>query len=455
MKKLEPGDSSTRSVIVRLLSNLGSSREVAQYLKLYRGVDSQRFAIIKVGGAILRSSLDELASSLSFLAQVGLHPIVVHGAGPQLDVALEEAGIRSERVDGQRVTSPEVLEVARRVFQRENLRLVEALESLGTGARPITGGVFEATQASDRLGLVGEVQRVRTEAIRSSIRSGHLPIIAPLGETAAGQILNLNADVAARELALSVQPHKIVFLTGTGGLLDGHGRLVSAVNLCEDFEVLMTKPWVHSGMRLKLQEIRQLLDGLPDTSSVSITSPNHLAAELFTHKGSGTLVRRGERVLRHSRFEEIDTDRIRALLEACFSRQLKPSYFEDKTPHVIYLAESYRATAILTLEGDVPYLDKFGVTTRAQGLGLGGSIWSRMTRDHQQLFWRAQPNNPINGWYFQQADGAFKTKDWTIFWYGLSGFDAIKGCIDRALAMPATLREHGTAEWEHGRGRRR
>src|SRR5512144_2415998 len=180
----------TKDVIVRLLRNLGSRKEVEQYLKQYSAVDSQKFAIIKVGGNILARDLDGLASSLTFLQNVGLYPIVLHGAGPQIDHELAEAGVPSERSEGVRVTTPKVLEIARRVTLRENLRLVEALEDLGTRARPVTGGVFEAELVDpERLGLVGRVVRVHAEAVHASVRSGHLPILTCLGETASGQIV--------------------------------------------------------------------------------------------------------------------------------------------------------------------------------------------------------------------------------------------------------------------------
>ncbi|WP_437279042.1 acetylglutamate kinase [Sorangium sp. So ce375] len=442
---------STQDVIVRLLRNLGSRKEVEQYLKQYAAVDQQKFAVIKVGGAILDEDLEALATSLVFLNQVGLYPIVIHGAGPQLDRALAQAGIPTERVNGLRVTTPRILEVARRVFLRENLRLVEALEEMGTRTRPITAGVFEASLLDEeRLGLVGKIERVHVDAVRSSLRAGHLPILACLGETPGGQIVNINADVAARELALATQPFKMIFLTSTGGLLDEHGRIISAINLEEDFVGLMAQPSLNGGMRLKLQEIKLLLDGLPPTSSVSITSPDHLAKELFTHTGSGTLVRRGERILRHDTLDGIDRGRLRDLLEACFQRKLDEHYFDKKPFYRIYLSDSYRATAILTLDPGgraplTPYLDKFAVTSEAQGVGIGGSLWTRMKNENPKLFWRARNGNEINPWYFQQAEGSYRNENWTVFWYGLSSFDDIRACIDHALSLPTTLRQHGTA----------
>lgn len=439
--------SETKDVIVRLLRNLGSRKEVEQYLKQYSSVDSQKFAIIKAAGSILAKDLDALASSLTFLQRVGLHPIVLHGAGPQIDDALAEADVPNDRYQGQRVVTPRLLEIARKVYLKENLRLVEALEELGTRARPVTAGVLQARLVDlEHLGFVGEVDKVHVDAIQSSIRASQLPIVACLGETVGGQIVSVNPDVAIRELALAIEPFKVIYLNEAGGLLDEEKRLISAVNLAEDYDSLIAQPWLPAIAREELSQIKILLDALPTSSSVSITSPDHLARELFTHTGSGTLVRRGERVLCYDSLEGVDRERLRALLEACFGRLLDDDYFDKKAFHRIYLADSYRATAIITHGQGVPYLDKFAVTTQAQGAGEGGSLWKRMCRENPKLYWRARNGNEINPWYFQQSTGSYKDERWTVFWYGLQGWDEIKACVDHALKLPATLREHGTAE---------
>ena len=94
-----------------------------------------------------------------------------------------------------------------------------------------------------------------------------------------------------------------MFLTGTGGLLDDDGKVIDSINLSTEYDTLMAQPWITGGMRVKIEQIKDLLDKLPLASSVSITRPAELAKELFTHKGSGTLVRRGERVDVHARLE--------------------------------------------------------------------------------------------------------------------------------------------------------
>src|SRR6202000_724919 len=117
----------TRQTIVRLLSTMGSAKKISQYLKRFSQLDAKKFAVVKVGGAVLRDDLEALTSSLAFLQQVGLTPIVVHGAGPQLDTELAGAGIVKQTVDGLRVTSPQALAIVRRVFHAQNLELVAAL----------------------------------------------------------------------------------------------------------------------------------------------------------------------------------------------------------------------------------------------------------------------------------------------------------------------------------------
>jgi acetylglutamate kinase len=438
--------SNTQDVIARLLTNIGSRKEVEQYLRNYASVDAPKFAVVKASGSIIEGNLDALASSLSFLQRVGLVPIVVHGGNVQLDRALAQAGIDAPVVKGLRKMTPAALEVARRVLHETNLRLVEALERLGTRVRPFTSGILEVRRIeTPDLGLVGEITAVRESAIAQAAQAGILPIVAPLGETAKGQILIVHADAVARALALAVKPHKVVYLNEVGGLPDLSGAIRSAVNLAEDFDEIVGNPATDAESRRKLVEINTLLQDLPPTSSVSITSPDHLAKELFTHRGEGTLVRRGEKVTCYDGWSDIDTPRLRALLEACFGRALDEGYFVEKAPYRVYLAASYRATAILTLEDGVPYLDKFAVTTEAQGEGIGGSIWQRMRKENPKLFWRSRASNAINPWYAQNADGLYKTDKWWVFWCGMTEFPEIQRSVERALAMPATFHDRPSA----------
>jgi bifunctional N-acetylglutamate synthase/kinase len=430
----------TRQTIVRLLSSMGSAKEISQYLKRFSQLDAKRFAVVKVGGAVLRDDLDALTSSLAFLQQVGLTPIVIHGAGPQLDAELAAAGIEKQTVDGLRVTPPQALSIVRKVFHAQNLQLVAALREVDARATSIVSGVFEADYLDrGKYGLVGKVARIHLAPIEASLHAGSIPVIASLGETADGQILNVNADFAANELVQALQPYKIVFLTETGGLLDGKGKVIDSINLSSEYEHLMAQSWINGGMRVKIEQIKQLLERLPLTSSVSITKPAELAKELFTHKGSGTLVRRGEKVHTITAWQQIDRLRLRGLIESSFGRTLAPDYFERTRLHRAYVSENYRAAIVLTDEAQGIYLDKFAVLDDAQGEGLGRAVWQVMRDENPRVFWRSRHNNPVNDFYFSEADGCYRINGWKLFWYGFAEFGEIADCVKHCRERPATL----------------
>lgn len=432
----------TREIITKLLSNMGGAREIRQYLKKYSGDDGNNFAVVKVGGAVVRDDLDVLASALSFLKTVGLMPIVIHGAGPQLDAAQEAEGVTTERCDGLRVTNADVLALARRSFRDVNLAIVKSLGDLGIGATSITGGVFAADILDeDRYGYVGEIRSVDMTAVQASLAAGRVPVILPLGETDGGQILNVNSDTATHHFIRQAQPNKIIFLTATGGLLDGEGERVEAINLATAYDDLMAAEWLQGGMRLKMQEIAGMLDDLPLSASVSITSPAELAKELFTHTGSGTLVRRGEKIMQFTSWDEIDKERLTALVESAFGRPLADDYFDITELQCAYISDSYRAAAIMTRDGEVSSLDKFAVEDAARGEGLGRTIWQRMIADHPKLVWRSRVANPVSDFYFAEADGCVKSGPWRVFWRGLEDFSEIDAVVKATLARPLTISE--------------
>jgi acetylglutamate kinase len=236
-----------------------------------------------------------------------------------------------------------------------------------------------------------------------------------------------------------LQPYKIVFLTGTGGLLDDKGQIIDSINLSTEYEHLIQQPWINGGMRVKIEQIADLLQSLPLTSSVSITRPSELAKELFTHKGSGTLVRRGEKVFRYESWDGIDQVRMRELIESSFGRKVVDDYFARTTPYRIYVSENYRAAMILTNEDGLIYLDKFAVLDDAQGEGLGRAVWLVMREENPKLFWRSRHGNTINHFYYAESDGCYKQERWKVFWYGLDGFDTIARCVQHCATRQPTL----------------
>ncbi len=437
-----------RNTVKQVLTQLANSREARYYLSQYDKEDRMEFAVVKVGGAIIEEQLDQLAAALAFLRNLGLMPIIAHGAGLQLDKALAKAAIATEKHDGLRVTTPEVMAIARPVIYRANRQIVAALEAQGVRAEGILHGVFECDYLDkEKLGLVGEIRRIDLEAIREAINQGMLPVVACLGESSTGQVMNINADIAARELIWAIKPQKIIFLTSTGGLLDESGRVISAISLKTDYEYLVSQPWVHGGMQLKLEQIAQILGKLPDSASVSITSVENLAKELFTHRGAGTLIRKGERIIELDDFDNESRPQAVALLEQSFSRKLKPGYLQELPFDFVLVSESFGAMAIVLKGVDgLPYLDKFAVTPEAQGAGLGAAVWQALVQRCPEFYWRSRIGNPITQWYYEQANVSFTQGGWVAFSKGLQDPDQIWRCREDSFGRSESWLERAAGD---------
>lgn len=420
---------STRSTVVQLLNNIGSKREVEQYLKYFTSVSQQQFAVIKVGGAIITQQLPELASCLAFLYHVGLYPIVLHGTGPQINDILETEGVEPEYIDGIRITNGKTMEVVRKCFLEQNLRLVTALEQMGVRARPITAGVFEADYLDkEKYQLVGKTTAVNKSPVEASIEAGYLPILTSLAETPSGQLLNVNADVAAGELAREFEPLKIVYLNEKGGIINGNTKdKISVINLDEEYEDLMKESWVKYGTKLKIKEIHDLLQHLPRSSSVAIIDVNDLQKELFTDSGAGTLIRRGYKLINRNSLSEFgNPDLLRAALirdpeiksgklsVASYLKYLETSKFKS------YGDEPLEVLAIVIgNENQVPKLDKFLSSQTGWLNNVTDNIFNSIKKDFKSLFWIVNENDSNLSWYFSKSDGSFVKNGEILFWYGL------------------------------------
>ncbi|KAJ6045628.1 protein arg-6 mitochondrial [Penicillium canescens] len=235
--------SSTRSTVVHLRSNI---------VRRYQGQRCDYH----------RAPPKTLSLALAFLNHVGLYPIVIHGAGPQLNRTIQAAGAEPQFENGIRVTDGKT-------------PLVEEPERMGVHARPITAGVFLADYLDKlKYNLVSTINGVKKKPSESAIAAGCLPILTSMAETPDGQVLSVNANVAGGELAGALEPLKIVYLTEKDDLFNGDtGKNISAINLDEEYDHLVTQWWVRHGTRLKIKESKMLLSDLPRSSSVAIIHP--------------------------------------------------------------------------------------------------------------------------------------------------------------------------------------
>ncbi|KAI3326989.1 hypothetical protein HD806DRAFT_485663 [Xylariaceae sp. AK1471] len=423
-------DSATRAAVIQVLNNVGSKREVQQYLSHFSSVSSQQFAVIKVGGAILTEYLDELCSSLSFLYHVGLFPIIVHGAGPQLNKLLEDAGVEPEFEEGIRITDGKTLGIARRLFLDENLKLVQRLEQMGVRARPITSSVFTADYLNkEKWKFVGKITNVNEEPIQTAIQNGYLPILTSMAETTEGQILNVNADVAAGELARKLEPLKVVYLSEKGGLFNGDMQKISAINLDEEFADLMSQPWCKFGTRLKIKEIKELLDNLPRSSSVAIIHPADLQKELFTDSGAGTLIRRGDKLMTASSVSDFaDVDKLKEVLvrdrEVRDARSTVDRYLEflKERKFKAFFDEPMKALAvILESSADGPYATLATLTITKSGwlTNVADNLFAAIQKEYPSLVWTVKSDDENLTWFFDKADGSLVRGNDVMFWYGI------------------------------------
>ena len=157
-----------KDTILKLLSSMSSEKEIRKYLERFSS-DDYRFAVIKVGGAVIQSDLENLVSSLAFLNEVGLRPIIIHGGGPKLSEELNKRKIEFSFLNGQRVTSKEVLDVAYEIFSGENTKIVSALKDQEVEAIPVIGDIFICNIDNEKLGFVGNIKEINSKKIKDII----------------------------------------------------------------------------------------------------------------------------------------------------------------------------------------------------------------------------------------------------------------------------------------------
>lgn len=418
----------------------GRIGEVQQYLSQFQSVSSQKFAVIKVGGAILTDYIDVLCSSLRNLNQMGLFPVIIHGAGPQLNKMLAEAGVEPSYQDGIRITDGKTLGVARKLFLEENLKLVEALEAWGVRARPITSGVLMADyKDQDTYKFVGEVNKVNTQSINAAIADNYIPVLTCMAENNEGQILNVNADKAAAELAKALVPLKIVYLSEKGGLHNKDtGKLIEAINLDEEYDRYMSLSWVIHGTRSKIRDIKDLLDHLPRSSSVAIIHPESLERELFTHSGAGTLIRRGTKLQQAASMSEFpDMQKLKDVLvrdrEGLDSEAVVDRYLESLSSRSFnaYYDEGMEALAVVlppssSSPNSLAHLATLTMTRSAWLSNIADNVFQSLKRDYPKLAWTVKQDDENLTWFSEKADGSIARNGEVLFWYGIESPEEVR-----------------------------
>jgi acetylglutamate kinase len=263
-----------------------------------------KIVVIKYGGNAMTD--DRLkaafADDMVFLRNVGIHPVVVHGGGPQISAMLKKLGIAGEFKGGFRVTTPEVLDVARMVlFGQVGRELVNLINAHGPYAVGITGedahlftavrrGVTVDGVVTD-IGLVGDVERVNTAAVLDLIAAGRSPVISTIAPDADGVVHNINADTAAAAVASALGAQKLLMLTDVEGLYTSWPDRDSLVSQIDTVTLSELLPRLESGMIPKIEACLGAVEGgVPSAHVIDGRVEHCVLVELFTDEGTGTKV---------------------------------------------------------------------------------------------------------------------------------------------------------------------
>ncbi|MEA3057471.1 MAG: acetylglutamate kinase [Sphingomonadales bacterium] len=272
--------------------------EALPYIRQFAG----KSVVVKLGGAAIDRESDlALAQDVLLLRSVGVRCVLVHGGGPQVDAMLRRVGKEPKFVDGLRVTDAETLEIVRMVLVGKINRDLVATINSQAGEEPVAVGVsgedaglLTVTPADSALGFVGNVTSVRAELLHRLLDDGLAPVVSTVGANAQGQPYNVNADEAARAIAVAMKAEKIVYLTAAPGLLEDVNDESSLVPRLTSAELRqrLQAPTVGKGMIPKLKACADAVDqGVGFAHIIDGRVHHSLLIELLTDRGVGTMVR--------------------------------------------------------------------------------------------------------------------------------------------------------------------
>jgi acetylglutamate kinase len=263
-----------------------------------------KIVVVKYGGnAMTDVALQTaFAADIAFLHEAGIHPVVVHGGGPQISAMLKRLGIAGEFKGGFRVTTPEVLEVARMVlFGQVGRELVNLINAHGPYAVGLTGEDAKLMTAVRRsvtvdgvetdIGLVGNIENVSTAVVHDLIAAGRIPVISTIAPDADGVVHNINADTAAAAVAEALGAEKLLMLTDVEGLYTHWPDRDSLVSEIDTDTLAHLLPTLEEGMVPKIEACLRAVDaGVPSAHVIDGRVEHCVLAELFTDQGAGTKV---------------------------------------------------------------------------------------------------------------------------------------------------------------------
>jgi len=369
---------SIRDSIVRSLSAIGAVKDARFFVDLFSEQEPEKFALIVIDPRCLKNPLlESLIGNLRILSDLGLTPTLLVGA---LDDDMTSIRFSSQRLSND-------------------------LESLKIRTVRLNTASY---------GLI--------ESVKNSAAIGKIPVLE-------------NTSVQKRKdlerLVEKLSPSKVIFLQPSGGISQG-GRRVPVINIDDKSQTTLKN--LTPGQTRFIDMAQSMLRSGISGQVFVIASPLNLLQELFTVKGSGTLIRNAAKVKAHNRLSSIDRNKLKTSIERGFEKSLMTE-IKDWPIKSIILDKDYRAGAIFTDMVSLTYLSKFWVVKEARGEGLARDIWDVVVDKNPRIFWRSRMKNPFNEWYMKTCDGMQIAGDWRIFWRGLNP-EEIQLAIEAAVNVP-------------------
>ena len=280
-------------------------RQALPYIKRFR----ERVFVVKFGGEAIEDPhlLEELIEDITLLYLVGIRVVVVHGGGKQATDLAGKLGVENEFVGGRRVTNEGTLEVMKMVLNgkmgTDIISLLRKKDIKAISLSGVSAGVINATRRPPKkvsgadkevdFGHVGDIESVNTQPIEMLLDEGYIPVLSPMGSDEDGNVLNINADVAASRLASALGAEKLLLLTGAPGVMENVNDRTTLISHLSESQVrgAIKSGIISGGMIPKVEEsLHALRNGVGSVHVLSAVEPHQLLLEVFTESGCGTMI---------------------------------------------------------------------------------------------------------------------------------------------------------------------
>ena len=284
----------TEEEIQKILPEKGPSfEEVKKYLDKY----NKEYIVIKCGGSVLVDPklFKIFIEDVAVLKKLGFNPIVIHGGGKRINNKLGELNIKSDFINGLRVTDKNTINIVEDVLIEFNKEIVNALKDQSCETRRITSkeyNIITVKPESDKLGFVGSPTHIKTNVLKEIIKVNEVPVVAPLGLDKNNQTFNINADTAAGAIAKKLKARRLIIMSDIEGVLDNDNKLISEINTDKVNELIKNET-IFGGMIPKIKNCLDVANnGVKGVVIIDGRKNHSILFELLSDKGSGTLIRK-------------------------------------------------------------------------------------------------------------------------------------------------------------------